>query len=103
MTRDDGLVTTDAELLAIEAETLWTSDDRGRLVHIREVNGRPAPQLVLGPGADGTRAIFLGSDVPENAAQEVDRVLADSPTRRHRPTRPSSRPRWTTAGRSSRR
>jgi hypothetical protein len=79
MTSDDGLVTTDAELLAIEAETLWTSDDRGRLLNDREANGRTAPHLVLGAGADGTRAIFLGSDVPENAAQLVERVVADSP------------------------
>jgi RimJ/RimL family protein N-acetyltransferase len=65
---------TGAELLRAEIETLWVSDERGRLLSTREPNGVPAPDLVLAVAADG-RCLALGAEVPDAVAQELEKAL----------------------------
>jgi len=62
----------DVELLALELETLWATDERGRLCGA--VN--PWPQLAIAVGRDG-RTVALGSDVPDRLADEL-RVAAQA-------------------------
>lgn len=60
----------DIALLALELETLWSADGRGRLcgsVH-------PWPQLAIAVGGDG-RTVAIGSDIPDQLADEL-RVAA---------------------------
>ena len=68
----------DIELLGIEIKTLWTTDDRGRLLRPAEVNGSPAPYLVIA-GARGELIAAIGSDVPDALAGELVSVVARSP------------------------
>ncbi len=64
----------DVELLALELETLWSTDERGRLCG--SIN--PWPQLAIAVGTDG-RTMAIGSDVPDPLADEL-RVAARSGT-----------------------
>lgn len=60
----------DVEVLALELETLWATDDRDRLcgsVH-------PWPRLAIAVGIDG-RTVAIGSDVPDDLADQL-RVAA---------------------------
>lgn len=62
----------DVELLALELETLWATDDRGQLcgsVH-------PWPQLAIAVGSDG-RTVATGANVPDQLADEL-RVAAQA-------------------------
>ena len=68
---------TDVELLRVELQTLWVSDDRGRLVSARERNGDPAPDLVLAVAADG-QCLGLGAQVPDVLARELEKAVSDT-------------------------
>jgi len=56
----------DAELLALELETIWATDERGRLCG----SVYPWPQLAIAVGRDG-RTLAIGSDVPDHLADEL--------------------------------
>ncbi len=68
---------TDAELLAIEVDTLWVRDDRGRLLRAGGSNGAPAPYLVIAVCPEG-RLTAVGGKVPEALATEL-LGFADAP------------------------
>ncbi len=74
----NGKLPSDIQLLAIEIETLWVKDDRGRLLRTREANGRAAPHLVIATSGDSQMAA-IGKDVPDALASEVERAVAGSP------------------------
>ncbi len=61
---------TDEALLQLQIETGWISDDRGRLLRVREANGRHAPILVLAAARDGC-AIGVGSDLEDALAARL--------------------------------
>ncbi|HEY8787858.1 MAG TPA: GNAT family N-acetyltransferase [Actinopolymorphaceae bacterium] len=64
----------DLALLALELETLWASDDRGRLCG----SVRPWPQLAIAVGSDGRR-VAVGSDVPDHFADELSAAAQARP------------------------
>ena len=69
------MMATDLELLEIEIETLWATDDRGRLVKSRGWQGRTAPHLVIAVCNDGQIAA-IGSVVPDALAVELEAAVA---------------------------
>ena len=68
----------DIELLALELDTLWLRDERGRLLTDREPNGRPAPHMVIAV-ASGGRIIKIGSHVPDALADELGAAALREP------------------------
>jgi RimJ/RimL family protein N-acetyltransferase len=70
---------TDLELLAIEIDTLWATDDRGRLVKSRGSNGRTAPHLVIAVSNNGQIAA-VGSAVSDGLAAELQAAVAGEAT-----------------------
>ncbi len=58
------------ELLALQADALFTRDARGRLVAENAPGGSPAPDLYIAAGAGGNRCWF-GRDVSDDAAAAV--------------------------------
>lgn len=74
----------DVELLALELETLWATDDRGRLCG--SVN--PWPRLAIAVGSDGW-TLAIGSDVPDDLAGEL-RLAATTGQRSERAGEPPS-------------
>jgi RimJ/RimL family protein N-acetyltransferase len=73
-------VTSDSELLRIEIETLWTHDERGRLVAARRQDAHEAaPHLVVGVAPDGATVTAIGRDVPDALADELLAEVARSP------------------------
>jgi hypothetical protein len=71
----------DTRLLAIEIDTLWSTDGRGRLVEERGLNGFPAPHLVVACSS-GASVTAVGSEVPDDLALELSGLLAGSETPR---------------------
>jgi RimJ/RimL family protein N-acetyltransferase len=59
----------DLEFLALEIDTLWARDDRGRLVR-RAPSDAPPPYLVLAAASDGHVAA-VGAHVPDLVAAEL--------------------------------
>lgn len=92
MLGQDGLVTSDAELLTIEAATLWTSDSRGRLLCRRVRNGPPAPHLVVAVAGDGPSRAWIGTAVPDGAVADIQALLAASSGRADCATEPAGLP-----------
>jgi RimJ/RimL family protein N-acetyltransferase len=68
----------DAELLAIEARVLWTTDARGRLLASRGRSGAPAPYLFIGTSR-GARTIALGAAVPDAVCHDVRSLIDADP------------------------
>ncbi len=60
----------DLELLAIEIDTLWLKDDRGRLLKVRNEQLLSAPHLVIGASLEGWTLAF-GSEVPDALVEEL--------------------------------
>lgn len=69
-------MTSDRDLLAIEIETQWIADERGRLLHTRESRSKPAPAAVLAGGVDGIFVAF-GRGVPEETAERAREAVAE--------------------------
>lgn len=63
-------MTSDLELLAIEVDTLWTRDERGRLLRAGGLNPAAAPHFVLGVAREGQVAA-VGRKVPDGLAAEL--------------------------------
>jgi hypothetical protein len=73
-------VTSDSELLRIEIETLWTHDERGRLVAARRPDAyEGAPHLVVGVTTDGATVAAIGRGVADALADELLAEVARSP------------------------
>lgn len=69
---------TDLELLALETETMWVADARGRLVRTREFNATPAPHLAVAVADEG-HVVAFGRDVPDGLVGELEAVLGEGP------------------------
>lgn len=63
------------ELMALQADVLFTRDARGRLVAKNAPGGRPAPDLYIAAGAGGNRCWF-GRGVSDQAAAAVEALMA---------------------------
>ena len=82
-------MTGDVELLRLEIDTLWTSDERGRLVEARREDRRQAPHLVVAAGGDGC-VVAVGQHVPDAVAAAVEAAVAAGPPPEDREERTSS-------------
>ena len=70
----------DLELLAIEIDTLWSRDDRGRLLKRQSAQDWPAPHLLVGVSTEGWTLAF-GSEVPDAVVEELQAAFdAEPPT-----------------------
>jgi hypothetical protein len=72
-------MTSDVELLAIEIETLWDRDARGRLVRARHRDSDNAPLVVIGAAPGGGCVAAFGSRVPDALASEIEQTVAGAP------------------------
>ncbi len=68
----------DLELLAIEIDTLWLKDERGRLLKSQNAQGWTAPHLVVATSRAGWTLAF-GSKVPDALASELQAALDVEP------------------------
>lgn len=68
----------DAHLIDLQAETLFTHDAAGRLLRLREPNGGPAPRFFLGRTAT-SRAMRFRADVSGNAMREIENLVSAEP------------------------
>ncbi|MCH8010073.1 MAG: hypothetical protein IIC91_14555 [Chloroflexi bacterium] len=68
----------DLELLAIEIDTRWLKDDRGRLLKSQNAQDRPAPRLLVGVSTEGWTLAF-GSDVPDAVVGELQAAFDVEP------------------------
>ena len=68
----------DLELLAIEIDTLWLKDDRGRLLKSQNAQARPAPYVLAGVSTEGWTLAF-GSDVPDAVVEELQAAFDAEP------------------------
>ena len=71
----------DIELMRIEVDTLFVSDDDGRLRFINEPYGSgddPAPSLFVGTTRLGS-VVRFGSDLPNDLCQRIDNLIGDRP------------------------
>ena len=59
----------DLELVRIQVQTLFTQDERGRLLAINEPGGEPAPRFFLGRTTQGNVQPFR-YDLPERERRE---------------------------------
>jgi hypothetical protein len=75
---ENSKVLSDIQLLAIEIETLWVKNDRGRLLGTREANGRAPPHLVIAVSHDSQIAA-MGNDLPDGLASDLAEAVAASP------------------------
>ena len=69
----------DIELLKIQVETLFVSDDFGRLRFVNEPyddDARPAPSLFVGTARYGSIMRF-GSDLPEGVCRRIEVLIGD--------------------------
>ncbi len=67
----------DVELLKIQVETLFVSDDFGRLRFVNEPyadDARPAPSLFVGTARYGSIVRF-GSDIPESVCKRIEVLM----------------------------
>lgn len=69
---------TDRELLALQAETLYTHDGAGRLRHINEQPLRPAARVFIGRARDGLVCRWR-YDVPDPLVQAIAQLVATTP------------------------
>ena len=71
----------DVDLLAIEIDTNWTRDERGRLVQSRRSDlTEAAPHVVIAKAA-AARVVAFGSAVPDGVAAQLSAVIdADAPS-----------------------
>lgn len=81
------LVTNDADLLALEAETLWTMNSQSRLVSLRRPDRGAAPHLVIAIASEGASQKWLGQAVPDATARQVASIVDAS-----LPTPPAEQP-----------
>jgi GNAT acetyltransferase len=75
--RMDAAVLSNKQLLELEIDTLWSRDERGRLVRDRGLNGFRAPHLVIASSPNATSAA-VGNEVPDGAATEICGLLAEA-------------------------
>jgi RimJ/RimL family protein N-acetyltransferase len=68
-------MTSDLELLALEIETQWTADERGRMLHTRELNSRPAPLMVVAASGQ-EHVVAFGREVPDGLVTELEAAMA---------------------------
>lgn len=71
-------VPSDVELLAIEIDTLWPKDERGRLLKSQNAQGWTARHLLIGASTDGWTLAF-GSEVPQAVATELQAAFDVEP------------------------
>lgn len=64
----------DIDLLALETDTLWTRDDRGRLARAGGLDAAPPPQLVVA-ASSAAQIAAVGHDVPNELAAELLSVV----------------------------
>jgi hypothetical protein len=62
---------TDLELLELEIETLWTADERGRLLATRERNPSPAPLMVVAASGE-EHLVAFARKLPDGLVTELD-------------------------------
>lgn len=67
---------TNVELLRQEIDTQWTRGERGRLARVREPDGAPAPDVVLGVADDGS-CLAIGSEVDDRVADRLESSCRD--------------------------
>lgn len=65
----------DRDLLAIELDTLWVRDSRGRLVRDGGLIGSPAPHCVIASCPGGIAGWAIGASVPEAVVSDLERLL----------------------------
>ena len=68
----------DAYLIALQAETLFTHDAAGRLLRLREPNGGPAPRFFLGRTTT-SRTMRFRADVSGDAMRDIENLLSAEP------------------------
>jgi RimJ/RimL family protein N-acetyltransferase len=68
----------DLDLLRLEIDTLWTTDQRGRLLKSRDQHKRAAPHLVIAVSNDGQTVAF-GSEVADALVVELRAVVESAP------------------------
>ncbi|MGH2626636.1 MAG: GNAT family N-acetyltransferase [Anaerolineales bacterium] len=68
----------DLEYLAIEIDTLWTRDPRGRLLREGGLFGDPVPHLVIAAAAEGQLAA-ASDEVPDSLALELTQLATGAP------------------------
>lgn len=73
--------TGDLELLEIELETLWVTDERGRLLHDRTPAKRPAPSVVVASCADGW-LVAAAAGVPDPVIAGLRETMSAAPVDR---------------------
>ena len=61
------------ELMRIHIDTLYTHDERGRIVRVNEPDGAPAPRFYVGKTFEGSEA-RLRHDMPDDLEQEMGDV-----------------------------
>jgi RimJ/RimL family protein N-acetyltransferase len=71
-------MTSDVELLAIEIDTLWDRDARGRLFRASHRDPDDAPYVVIGSAQSGC-TFAVGEQVPDPVAQEIQSILEREP------------------------
>jgi hypothetical protein len=65
-------VVNNLDLLSLEIETLWQLDERGRLLHTRELNPQPAPLMVVAASGEDHVLLAFSREVPDSLVTELD-------------------------------
>ena len=68
-------MTDELELMRIHVEALYTHDERGRIVRVNELNGKPAPRLFIGRTSMGN-VVRVRDDVDDALARKLEAVAA---------------------------
>ena len=68
----------DCALMGIRADTLFTYDARGRMLHSNEPEGRPAPCLFLGRTMAG-HVVRFGAALPDAVARRLAEIIEHQP------------------------
>lgn len=68
----------DEALLAIEIDTLWARDERGRLLRDGGLNGFPAPYCVIASAPARIATWAVGAAVPPAAVAELETLLTSA-------------------------
>jgi hypothetical protein len=68
----------DGELMRIQAETLFTYDERARMVRDNHFGGGAAPRLFLGRTLSGD-AVRFGETLPDSVVQRLSALLEHEP------------------------
>jgi RimJ/RimL family protein N-acetyltransferase len=77
----------DIDLLRIEIETLYATDERGRLLESREPEPGSAPHLVVAVARDGWTSA-IGRAVPDRVASDLEAAMRRDPPRGEPAQRP---------------